>query len=101
MRCLAVCQNELVIRILDQILSPSLDVAFLVESRGLARKLQETELAITVGDIRRTDTYIKADISPQTIVIIEDTGKRNLPRAIEAIRDAGGSLIYVLGVGSG
>src|SRR4051812_13561897 len=100
MRCLAVCQDELVIRMLDQILPPSIEVDFLVERRGLARKLQEAKLPITVGDIRRTDTYIKADISPQTIVIIEDSGKRNLPRVIESIRNAGGLLIYVLGVGS-
>src|SRR3954471_23982102 len=99
MRCLAVCQDELVIRMLDQILIPSIEVEFLVESRALARKLQDAKLPVTEGDIRRTDTYIKADISPQTIVIIEDSGKRNLPRIIEAIRDAGGLLIYVLGVG--
>jgi nanoRNase/pAp phosphatase (c-di-AMP/oligoRNAs hydrolase) len=100
MRCLAVCQDELVIRMLDQILAPSVEVDFLVESRALARKLQDSALPVTEGDIRRTDTYIKADISPQTIVIIEDAGKRNLPRVIEAIRDAGGLLIYVLGVGT-
>jgi nanoRNase/pAp phosphatase (c-di-AMP/oligoRNAs hydrolase) len=100
MRCLAVCQDELVIRMLDQILSPSLEVDFLVESRTLARKLQDAKLPVTAGDIRRTDTYIKADISPQTIVIVEDTGRRSLPRVIEAIRDAGGALLYVLGVGT-
>jgi nanoRNase/pAp phosphatase (c-di-AMP/oligoRNAs hydrolase) len=85
---------------LDQILVPSIEVDFLVESRALARKLQDAHLPVTEGNIRRTDTYIKADISPQTIVIIEDTGKRNLPRVIESVRDAGGLLIYVLGVGS-
>jgi len=100
MRGLAVCQDELVIRMLDQILAPSLEVDFLVESRTLAKRLQEAKLPVAAGDIRRTDTYIKADISPQTIVIVEDTGRRNLPRVIDAIRDAGGSLIYVLGVGT-
>ena len=100
MRCLAVCQDELVIRMLDQILASSIEVDFLVESPALARKLHEAKLPVTAGDIRRTDTYIKADISPQTIVIVEDTGKRNLPRVIEAIRDAGGSMLYVLGVGT-
>src|SRR5690348_6775578 len=101
MRCLAVCQDELVIRMLDQILSPSIEVEFLVESRALARKLQAAHLPVTQGDIRRTDTYIKADISPQTCVIIEDTGRRYLPKVIDSVRDAGGSLIYVLGVGTG
>src|SRR5471030_88813 len=99
MRCLAVCQDELVIRMLDQILSASIDVDFLVESRALARKLQAAKLPVTVGDIRRTDSYIKADISPQTIVIVEDSGGRHLGRILDAIRDAGGALIYVLGVG--
>ncbi len=100
MRCLAVCQDELVIRMLDQILAPSLDVEFLLESRALARKLQTAGLPVTQGNIKRTDTYIKADVSPQTCIIIEDTGHRNLPKIIDSIRDAGGSLIYVLGVGS-
>ena len=85
---------------LDQILTPSIDVEFLVESGPLARKLQAAGLPVVPGDIRRTDTYIKADVSPQTCIIIEDTGRRNLPKVIDAIRDAGGSLIYVLGVGS-
>ena len=101
MRCLAVCQDELVIRMLDQILSQSVEVEFLVESRALARKLQAAGLPVTQGDIRRTDTYIKADVSPQTCVIIEDTGRRYLPKVIDSVRDAGGSLIYVLGVGTG
>jgi nanoRNase/pAp phosphatase (c-di-AMP/oligoRNAs hydrolase) len=100
MRCLAVCQDELVIRMLDQILTPSIDVDFLVESRTLARKVRDAGRHISEGDIRRIDTYIKADISPQTIVIIEDTGTQNLPRIVEAVRDAGGLLIYILGVGA-
>ena len=85
---------------LDQILAPSIEVEFLVESRPLARKLKIADLPVNQGDIRRTDTYIKVDISPQTFIIIEDTGSRSLPKVIDAIRDAGGSLIYVLGVGS-
>jgi nanoRNase/pAp phosphatase (c-di-AMP/oligoRNAs hydrolase) len=99
MRCLAVCQDELVIRMLDQILAPSVEVEFLVESPALARKLQAADLPIVSGDPKRTDTYLKADISPQTCVIIEDSGRKNLPRMIDAVRDAGGSLIYILGVG--
>ena len=46
MRCLAVCQDELVIRMLDQILAPSVEVEFLVESPALARKLQAADLPI-------------------------------------------------------
>jgi len=85
---------------LDQILASSIEVEFLVESRALARKLQDAHLPVTAADIRRTDSYIKADVSPQTIVIIEDTGKRHLPKVIDSIRNAGGSLVYVLGVGA-
>jgi nanoRNase/pAp phosphatase (c-di-AMP/oligoRNAs hydrolase) len=84
---------------LDEILAASIDVEFLVESRALARKLQAAGLPVNAGDVKRTDTYLKADVSPQTCIIIEDTGRRYLPKIIEAIRDAGGSLIYVLGVG--
>jgi nanoRNase/pAp phosphatase (c-di-AMP/oligoRNAs hydrolase) len=98
MRCLAVCQDEFLIRILDQILLPSFEVEFLVDSRPLARRLNEADLKVGAGDLRRTDTYLKADITPNTCVIVEDTGKRSLKRIIEAIRDAGGTLIYILGV---
>ena len=99
MRCLAVCQTDLVIRMLDEILLPSFEVEFLVESKPLARRLHEADLNVTAADPRRTDTYLKADVTPGTCVIVEDTGRRSLRRIIEAIRDAGGTLIYVLGVG--
>jgi nanoRNase/pAp phosphatase (c-di-AMP/oligoRNAs hydrolase) len=85
---------------LDQILAPSVEVEFLVESRALARKLQAAGLPVTAGDPKRTDTYLKADVSPQTCIIIEDSGRKHLPKMIEAVRDAGGSLIYILGVGT-
>jgi nanoRNase/pAp phosphatase (c-di-AMP/oligoRNAs hydrolase) len=98
MRCLAVCQDEFLIRILDQILLPSFEVEFLVDSRTLARRLNEADLKVVFGDLRRTDTYLKADLTPNTCVIVEDTGRRSLKRVIEAIRDAGGTLVYILGV---
>ncbi|HEY7443250.1 MAG TPA: DHH family phosphoesterase [Vicinamibacterales bacterium] len=101
MRCLAVCQDELVIRMLDEILLPGFQVDFLVESRALARRLHEAGVDVVAGDPRRSDTYIKADISPQTCVIVEDNGRKSLKRVLEAIRDAGGTLIYVLGIGTG
>jgi len=101
MRCLAVCRTELVVRMLDHVLLPGFEVEFLVESRPLARKLHEAGLAITSGDLRRTDTYLKADISPGTCIIVEDSGRHGLKRVLEAVRDAGGTLIYVLGMGVG
>jgi nanoRNase/pAp phosphatase (c-di-AMP/oligoRNAs hydrolase) len=99
MRCLAVCQDELVIRMLDEVLQPGFEVEFIIENRPLARRLHEAGVTVTVGDPRRTDTYLKADIGPSTCVIIEDNGRRSLRKTLEAVRDAGGALVYVLGIG--
>jgi nanoRNase/pAp phosphatase (c-di-AMP/oligoRNAs hydrolase) len=99
MKCLAVCQNELVMRTLHGVLSPTFDVEFLVESRPLARRLSEEGLRVTVTDCSRCDSYVKVDLTPSTCVIIEDTGKRSLKRLIGAVRDAGGTLTYVVSTG--
>jgi nanoRNase/pAp phosphatase (c-di-AMP/oligoRNAs hydrolase) len=100
MRCLAVCQDELVIRMLDEILLPGFEVEFIVESRPVARRLHDAGVNATAGDPRRTDTYLKADLSPSTCVIIEDNGRRSPRKILEAVRDAGGTLVYVLGIGA-
>jgi nanoRNase/pAp phosphatase (c-di-AMP/oligoRNAs hydrolase) len=100
MRCLAVCQTELAIRMFDEILLPSFEVGFLVESKPLARRLHESGLSVTAGDLRRTDTYVKADLTPGTCVVVEDNGRKSLKKILEAIWDAGGTLVYVLGVGT-
>jgi len=100
MRCLAVCQDELVIRMLDEILLPGFEVEFIVEKGPLARRLHEAGVTVITGDPRRTDTWLKADIGPSTCVIIEDNGKRSPKRILEAVRDAGGTLVYVLGIGA-
>src|SRR3954468_11929063 len=101
MRCLAVCQDELVIRMLDEILLPGFEVEFVVETRPLARRLHDAGVTVTAGDPRRTDTWLKADIGPSTCVIIEDNGRRTLKKILEAVRAAGGTLVYVLGIGAG
>src|ERR1041384_1162935 len=101
MRCLAVCQDELVIRMLDEILLPGFEVEFIVETRPLARRLHEAGITVTAGDPRRTETWLKADIGPSTCVIVEDNGRRSLTKILEAVRDAGGTLVYVLGIGAG
>src|SRR5947209_10495832 len=101
MRCLAVCQDELVIRMLDEILLPGFEVEFIVENRPLARRLHDAGVTVTAGDPRRTETWLKADIGPSTCVIIEDNGRRSLKKILETVRDAGGTLVYVLGVGLG
>src|SRR5213594_2656139 len=100
MRCLAVCQDELVIRMLDEILLPGFEVEFIVESRPVARRLHDAGVNVTAGDPRHLDTYLKADLSPSTCVIIEDNGRRSLKKILDAVRDAGGTLVYVLGIGT-
>src|SRR4029078_1147851 len=99
MRCLAVCQDELVIRMLDEILLPGFEVEFIVENRPLARRLHEAEVTVTIGDPRRTDTRVKADLGPSTCVIIEDNGRRSPRKILEAVRDGGGTLVYVIWIG--
>jgi nanoRNase/pAp phosphatase (c-di-AMP/oligoRNAs hydrolase) len=100
MRCLAVCQDELVIRMLDEILLPGFEVEFIIENRPLVRRLHEAGVTVIAGDPRKTDTFLKADLGPSTCVIIEDNGRRSPRRILEAVRDAGGTLIYVLGIGA-
>src|SRR4249920_2724605 len=100
MRCVAVCQDELVIRLLDESLRPGFEVEFIVEGKPVARRLHDAGIQATVGDPRRSDTYLKADIGPSTCVIIEDNARRSLKKTLEAVRDAGGALVYVLGVGT-
>ena len=99
MRVLAICQDELVIRSLDEVLLPSFEVDFLVESRPLARRLHDAGIEVAAGDPRRVDTYLKADITPTTCCLVEDSGKRSIKKILDAIRDAGGTLIYVLRTG--
>jgi nanoRNase/pAp phosphatase (c-di-AMP/oligoRNAs hydrolase) len=99
LRVLAICQDELVIRSLDEVLRPSFEVDFLVESRPLARRLHDADIEVTAGDPRRVDTYLKADITATTCFIVEDNGKRSTRKVLESIRDAGGTLIYVLHTG--
>ena len=86
---------------LDEILLPGFEVEFIVESKPVARRLHEAGVHVVSGDPRRTDTYLKADLTPGTCVIIEDNGRRSLKKILEAVRDAGGTLVYVLGIGLG
>jgi len=99
-RVVAICQDELLIRSLDAVLIPSFEVEFLVESRPLARRLHDAGIQVITSDPKRVDTYLKADISPSTCFIIEDNGRRGVKKVVSAVRDAGGTLIYVLHTGS-
>ena len=96
MKCLVVCQSELVARMLETALQSSFPIQFLVESRTLARRLHDAGLDVLVGDPRRTDSYLKVDLTPTTCVLLEDAGRPGLRRTLAAIRDAGGTLAYVL-----
>jgi nanoRNase/pAp phosphatase (c-di-AMP/oligoRNAs hydrolase) len=97
-RALAVCQDELVIRLLHRVLTSGFDTEFLVESRPLARRLVDDGVPATVADPRRVDSYLRADVTANTCVILEDNGRRGLKRIVTAVRDAGGSLLYLLHV---
>lgn len=100
MRCLAVCQDELVIRMLHKILLPGFEIAFIVDKGPLARRLHDAGVPVIAGDPRRTDTFLKADLGPGTCVIVEDNGRRNPRKILEAVTEAGGTILYVLGIGT-
>jgi nanoRNase/pAp phosphatase (c-di-AMP/oligoRNAs hydrolase) len=97
-RALAVCQDELVIRLLHRVLATGFEIEFLVESRPLARRLADDGIPTTVGDPKRIDSYLRADVTPNTCVILESNGRRGLKKIVTAVRDAGGSLMYLLDV---
>jgi len=77
-----------VIRMLNEILAPGFEVEFIVESKTIARRLHDAGVHVVAGDPRRTDTYLKADITPGACIIIEDSGKRSLRKTLESVRDA-------------
>ncbi len=99
MRCLAVCQTELVGRLLYAVLSPRVDLELIVESRALARRLHDAGATVVTADPKRVDTFVKADLLPTTSVIVEDAHQRGLRKVLDAVRHAGGALVYVLGIG--
>jgi nanoRNase/pAp phosphatase (c-di-AMP/oligoRNAs hydrolase) len=97
MRCLAVCHTELVVRLLDAVLTPNCELDVVVEGPALARRFDDATFGVHVGDAKRVDTYVRADLTPATCVIVEDNGRRSLRRVLQAVRAAGGSLVWVLG----
>ena len=101
MRCLVVCQTELVGRLMHAVLSPRVELELVVESRALAKKLHDAGATVVAGDPKRVDTYVRADLLPTTSVIVEDAHQRGLRKTLDAVRDAGGVLVYVLGTGPG
>jgi hypothetical protein len=97
MRCLAICHTELVVRLLQAVLTPDYELDVLVEGPALASRFHDHRVNVSVGDAKRVDTYVRADLTPATCIIVEDNGRRSLRKVIQAIRAAGGTLIWVLG----
>jgi nanoRNase/pAp phosphatase (c-di-AMP/oligoRNAs hydrolase) len=85
---------------LHEILLPGFEVEFIVDKGPLARRLHEAGVHVITGDPRRTDTFLKADLGPSTCVIVEDNSRRSPRKVLEAVSDAGGTIVYVLGIGS-
>jgi nanoRNase/pAp phosphatase (c-di-AMP/oligoRNAs hydrolase) len=98
MKCLGVCQTEFVVRMLETAMAASFQTSYLVESRPLARRLHEAGIDVSVGNPNRTDSYLKAEISPTTCVIVEDNRRPGLKKTLAAIADAGATLVYLLGM---
>src|SRR5688500_19782987 len=69
----------------------------MVDSRALSRRLAHATWPSPVVEHGRMDSYVKLGISPVTPVFIEDNGRLGLRKVLEAVRGAGGALIYVLG----
>ena len=99
MRCVAVCQDEFVAKTLHQALSEALDIEFIVGDRMPARRLHDAGIPVRAADPRRIDTYLRANVTPTTCLIVEDNGKRSLRPILEAISEAGATLVYILAVG--
>ena len=85
------------IRLLEAVLTPSAELEVLVEGRALARKFESSELPVSVDEVDRIDSYVKLGVNPVMPVFVEDNGRRGLRKILEAVRSAGGTLIYVLG----
>ena len=94
MRCLLVCHTELVARLVEAVLAPQADVELMVESAALARRVDGFGLPVTIADPQRLDSFVKVDLTPGTVVIIEDNGRTGLRKILDAVAGAGGTLVY-------
>ena len=99
MNCVAVCQDDLIVMTLHEALAPTLDIEFLVEERPQGRRLGSAGIPTRVGDPYQIKTYLKANVTAATCIIVEDNGRRNIQAILEAAAEAGISLFYVLLVG--
>src|ERR1044071_225311 len=104
MRCLAVCQTELAIRMLDEILLPSFEMDFIVERKPLAKRLHDSGLNVTAGGGRTAPPPHAPPPTPPpppgACVGRKAAARHSLKKIVEAIFNAGATLVYVLGVGA-
>ena len=76
---------------------PHADVELMVESATLARRVAPLGLPVAIADPQRLDSFVKAGLTPGTVVLIEDNGRKRLRKVLDAVAGAGGTLVYVLG----
>ena len=75
MRVFAICQDELVIRSLDDVSVAGLRGRFPRREPAPRASPPRRGIQVTAGDPRRIDTYLKADITPGTCFIVEDNAR--------------------------
>ena len=100
MNCVAVCHDDLIVMTLHEALAPTLDIEFLVEERPQERRLSSGGIPTRVGDPYQIKTYLQANVTAATCLIVEDNGRRNIQAILEAAAGSGMSMFYVLLVGN-
>lgn len=96
MNCVAICQDDLIVKTLHEALSPTLDIDFLVDNQPQRHRLKKYGITTQVGDPCQAATYAQANVTADTCIIVEDSGRKNIPAIVDAASKAGTSLIYVL-----
>ena len=100
MNCVAVCQDDLIVKTLHEALSPTLDIKFLVDTQSQGHRLNKYGIPTQVGDPCQATTYTQANITADTCIIVEDNDRSNIQAIVDAASNAGTSLVYVLLVGT-
>ena len=100
MKHLVICQDEFIIRLLYSTLSSPAITEFILDDKPLAQRLLEDNIPVHIGNPHRVNTYLSAGVDPTTCIIVEDSNPKSSRHTVEAIRDAGGQLIYLLNVGT-
>ena len=99
MNCVAVCQDDLIVKTLHEALSPTLDIEFLVDTQSQKHRLHKYGISTQVGDPCQATTYAQANVTADTCIIVENSGRKNIQAIVDAVSEAGTSLVYVLLVG--